>query len=180
MKSTLPDSELSRLGLCKTEDSSTKLLVIDCGQTWRRFSELEVAGSTNKKMTELYRFLLYHSVPFPSTALVSYASIESFPEKIEKSTFSLIGLPIQEPTITMFRMVGAAILGFTTSSWFAYKQTLWDRVKIVVQAEIVWTILATLTMLYGLIFVHLPVGLWMNVVIMGAFAVAFTTFYYRT
>ena len=52
--------------------------------------------------------------------------------------------------------------------------------KIVVQAEIVWTILATLTMLWAVIIVGLPTALWMNVIIMGAFAVAFTTFYYRT
>lgn len=56
----------------------------------------------------------------------------------------------------MLRMVGAAVLGFTTSSWFAYKETLWDRVKVVVQAEIVWTILAALTMLWALISVGLP------------------------
>jgi len=99
---------------------------------------------------------------------------------IPEIMMGMISFFIQEPTISMFRMVGAAVLGFTTSSWFGYKETLWDRVKIVVQAEIVWTILATLTMLWALIFVGLPTALWMNAVIMGAFAVAFTTFYYRT
>jgi hypothetical protein len=93
---------------------------------------------------------------------------------IPEIMMGMIGFSIQEPTISIFRMVGAAVLGFTTSSWFAYKETLWDRVKIV------WTTLATLTMLWALIFVGLPTALWMNVVIMGAFAVAFTTFYYRT
>ena len=88
---------------------------------------------------------------------------------IPEVMMGMIGFPIQEPTISIFRMVGAAVLGFTTSSWFAYKETLWDRVKIVVQAEIVWTILATLTMLWAVIFVGLPTALWMNVIIMSAF-----------
>jgi hypothetical protein len=98
---------------------------------------------------------------------------------IPETMMGMIGFSIQEPTISMFRTVGAAILGFAASSWFACKETLWDRVKIGVQAEIVWTILATLTMLWAVVFVGLPTALWMNVVIMGAFAVAFTTFYYR-
>ena len=49
---------------------------------------------------------------------------------------NLIGWPIKEPAI--YRLVGAAILGFGASSWWAYKETAWEKVKIVLQMEIVW------------------------------------------
>ena len=90
---------------------------------------------------------------------------------------NLISWPILEPTV--YRLIGAAMLGFATSSWLAYRETAWERVKIVVQMEIVWTILGVLATLYGLVYEGLPTGDWMNVVILGAFAVAFIFFYSR-
>ena len=89
----------------------------------------------------------------------------------------MMGAPIKEPST--FRLLGAALVAFAASSWFAYRETMWERVKIVVQMEIVWTILGVLATLYGLIFEGLPAGDWMNVVILGAFAVAFIFFYSR-
>jgi len=90
---------------------------------------------------------------------------------------NLVGWPIKEPTV--YRLIGAAILGFGTSSWLAYKETAWEKVKIVVQMEIVWTILGTLVNLWGQIFAGLPAVGWVNVVILGGFAVAFSVFYFR-
>jgi len=89
----------------------------------------------------------------------------------------LIGWPMKDPDL--YRTLGAAVLGFTASSWFAYKATGWERVKIVVQAEIVWTILATLVLLLGLLFRGLPAIGWLSAVIMGGFAAAFSFFYSR-
>jgi hypothetical protein len=91
--------------------------------------------------------------------------------------WSLGGVLVKEPA--MYRLVGAAILGYAASSWWAYKETAWEKVKIVVQMEIVWTILATLALLWGLLFAGLPALLWVNAVIMGGFAAAFSFFYSR-
>jgi len=91
----------------------------------------------------------------------------------------LTGLPVQEWAMSIGRMLGAAQLGLSVSSWFAYKETLWERVKIVVKMEVVWSILGTLAAVYGVIFGGFPVVYWTNVVIMAAFAVAFTAFYSR-
>jgi hypothetical protein len=46
--------------------------------------------------------------------------------------------------------------------------------------EIVWTILGTLVMLWGLIFAGLPLVGWINAVILAAFAVAFAVFYFKS
>jgi hypothetical protein len=90
---------------------------------------------------------------------------------------NLISWPVKEPPA--YWGLGAALLGFAVSSWFAYKETAWEKVKIVVQMEIVWTILGTLVMLRGLIFAGLPVFAWVNAVIFAAFAVAFGYFYFQ-
>ena len=91
----------------------------------------------------------------------------------------LTGLPVLDWAMSIARMLGASQLGFSVASWFAYKETLWERVKIVVQMEIVFNALGTLAAAYGLIFGGFPAVFWMNVVITAAFAVAFTVFYYR-
>jgi hypothetical protein len=88
-----------------------------------------------------------------------------------------LGFPVKEPAA--YRLLGAAILGFGASSWLAYRETAWDKVKIVVQMEIVWTILGTLVWLWGLLFAGLPASGWVNAVILGGFAAAFSFFYSR-
>ena len=83
------------------------------------------------------------------------------------------------PDVSAYRLVGAAILAFTASSWLAYREKVWDRVEIVVVLEIVWTVLATVVMLWALLFAGMPTIGWLNAVIMAAFAVAFGYFYSR-
>jgi hypothetical protein len=95
---------------------------------------------------------------------------------IPEALGGLVGWPMGDPA---YRMIGAAILGFTASSWLAYRQTERARVKIVVQAEIVWTILGTLATLWGLLSAGLPPFAWLNAVVLAAFAVAFSIFYPR-
>ena len=90
---------------------------------------------------------------------------------------NLVNWPAKEPSV--YRLIGAAILGYATGSWFAYKAMAWDKVKIVVQMEIVWTILGTLVTLWALIFAGLPAFGWVIALILGVFAVAFTVFYLR-
>jgi hypothetical protein len=89
---------------------------------------------------------------------------------------NLVNWPVKEPPV--YRLLGAAILAFGVSSWLAYKAMLWTKVKIVVQTEIVWATLGTLVMLWALIFAGLPTFGWVNAIILGAFAIAFTFFYF--
>jgi hypothetical protein len=88
-----------------------------------------------------------------------------------------MGVPVQDAL--PYRIIGAAVLAFTTSSWYCYVNPEWERVKIVVLAEIVWTVLNVLVNLYGLIFAAAPTANWINVVIMAGFAAAFIYFYYK-
>jgi hypothetical protein len=90
---------------------------------------------------------------------------------------NLAGLEIVKTAI--YRLVGAALLGFAASSWLAYKETVWERVRIVVQMEIVGSALGALVILWGLAFEGLPPLEWMNVMILAGFAIAFAFFYSR-
>ena len=85
------------------------------------------------------------------------------------------GIPV--PDDLPYRIIGAAILAFTASSWYCYKAAEWERVKIVVLAEIVWTVLNVLVGLYGLLFAGAPSAEWISAIMMAGFAVAFTYFY---
>ena len=90
---------------------------------------------------------------------------------------SWYGLNVQEPDT--YRLLGTAMLGFAVSSWFAYRATDWESVRIVVVMELVWTVLGTLVMLYALLLAGFPALGWLNAVILGAFAIAFGRFYFQ-
>jgi len=92
--------------------------------------------------------------------------------------WTLVGFPVRE--VPPYRLVGAAMLGFAASSWLSYKATVWEKVKIVVQMEIVWTVLAALVFLWGILFAALPVFGWVGFVLMVGFAAAFNVFYARS
>lgn len=77
------------------------------------------------------------------------------------------------------RMIGAAILGFTATSIAGYLAHKWDQVKIVVQGEVVWTLLAALLSLWFVLDGAWPAAGWLNFALMGLFFLAFGYFYWR-
>jgi len=89
--------------------------------------------------------------------------------------WNALGAKIQEPEI--YRVVGAAILGFAASSWWAYKEAAWEKVKIIVKMEIFWTALGALVILFGLLFAGLPAIEWVFAIVLAGFAVAFYYFF---
>jgi hypothetical protein len=94
---------------------------------------------------------------------------------IPQTYAAAIGWP--EIDTDLARVLGAALLGFATSSILAYRETAWEKVIIVVRMEIVWTVLGALATIWGLLFGGLPAIAWLNAVLLAAFAVAFGVFY---
>ena len=90
---------------------------------------------------------------------------------------SWFSMPVQDKFPN--RIIGAAVLAFSASSWYCYQAAEWERVKIVVLAEIAWTVLNVVVGLYGMFFAGLPSTELVNVIIMAGFAAAFTYFYTR-
>ncbi len=90
---------------------------------------------------------------------------------------NLSGWPTKD--VTAERLIGSSFLAFAASSWWAYREAVVEKVLIVVKAEIVLTVLASLVVLWGLLFEGAPAAGWMNFIVVAAFAVAFIVFYPR-
>ncbi len=78
-----------------------------------------------------------------------------------------------------WRLLGAAVLALTATSWFSYSAHLWDQVRIVVWGEVVWTTLGAIVCLWAQLTNAFPVGGWINFVILVGLAIAFWYFYFQ-
>ena len=78
---------------------------------------------------------------------------------------------------TVTRLYGTVLLGLCVSSWLGYRATRWDEVRIVVQMEIVLTVLGGLIGLYSALFAGAPPFIWVSIVIYLGFAIAWIYFY---
>jgi drug/metabolite transporter (DMT)-like permease len=90
---------------------------------------------------------------------------------------SIINWTVKDPGA--FRLIGAAMLGISCTSLLAYKNPDWDKVRITVILEIIWTVLGTLAMVWAILFEGFPPITWMNAGIFIVFAVFFLVFYAR-
>lgn len=91
----------------------------------------------------------------------------------------LYGIQARPPVLDVFRLLGAAMIGWGFSSLMAFRSDAWEKVSIVVLSEVVWTGLGALAMLYALLFQGFPPLGWLNFGIFAAFALAFAWFYTR-
>ena len=94
---------------------------------------------------------------------------------IPDSVAGAFGIAIKDPV--QWRLIGAAICAFAASSWWALHETQWERVKIVVEMELVWTVVGTLVLVYGMLAFAYPVLAWISPIILALFAIAFGYFY---
>lgn len=79
----------------------------------------------------------------------------------------------------VYRLWGLTILGYAITSFLAFRETAWEKVKIVAQMECVVTGLFPPVLLLALLFWGLPAIGWMPFAVMIGFAVAFNLFYPR-
>lgn len=87
----------------------------------------------------------------------------------------IIGWPMKD--VPAYRMIGAALCGFGTSSWLAYKNGIWGSVRIIVMMEIVWCGLGALVFVWSMFTEALPAIGWLNTALLLFFAVVFGYFY---
>jgi len=73
----------------------------------------------------------------------------------------------------MTRAFGAALLAFSLSSWLGYKASNYDDVKIVVNTEILLTILGALGSLYEILVNKGPAFNWVSFALFLIFALLF-------
>ena len=83
-----------------------------------------------------------------------------------------------DPGITRF--YAAALLALGTGSWLGYRTTGWERVRILVQMEIVFSVLGALAALCGAFVVGAPAFNWLAIAVFAIFAVAWVVYYRQT
>jgi len=77
------------------------------------------------------------------------------------------------------RVLGAAVLAFAFGAGAAWLERAWDRVKIVVLVQVVWMILYTITMAWGLLVGAITSDAWIPTIIGAVFAVLLMILYIR-
>ena len=70
------------------------------------------------------------------------------------------------------RLLGAALLALSWSSYRGWRASEWRRVAILVEMEAIYTILACVGLLRHLLFARWPFYVWLVFVVYAAFAVA--------
>jgi hypothetical protein len=89
----------------------------------------------------------------------------------------LAGMQIAE-TVT-WRLLGVALISFAATSWMAYRESIWERVRIIVIMEIIWSVLGAIVIFWGILEEGLPPLEWINVILLSAFAISFIYFFAR-
>jgi hypothetical protein len=83
----------------------------------------------------------------------------------------LAGIEITETV--PWRLMGAALLGFSASSWMAFRESVWERVRILVILEAIWSALGALVIAWGIVFEGFPALEWLSAATLGGVATAF-------
>jgi len=87
----------------------------------------------------------------------------------------LIGWVYLDP-ITL-QLLGFAFCAFALSSFIAWKETEWEKVKIIVIMEIAWFMGGVYVMFWSLYWLPLPPMGWVYLIVFSAFLFAFIVFY---
>ena len=77
------------------------------------------------------------------------------------------------------RVLGAAVLGFALGAWFAYKEKSWEKAQKLVLVQIVWLVLYTITMVWGLLAGAITTMAWSSAIIGTVFALLLLVFYIK-
>ena len=73
------------------------------------------------------------------------------------------------------RILGAAVLAFAFGAGLAYLERAWDNIRIVVLVQVVWMIVYTITLAWGILAGGIGAEAWPPTVIGAVFAVLLAT-----
>ena len=77
------------------------------------------------------------------------------------------------------RVLGAAMVALAIGAELAYLGKAWDRVRIMVLLQVIWMILYTLTMAWGILVGGIPAAAWPPTIIGAIFAILLAILYVR-
>jgi len=88
-----------------------------------------------------------------------------------------VAWPYDDPIVG--RMLGVSLMTFGTTSLIACLRKNWDTAKLAVELQIFWHILALFVVIGGAIILDLMEDIWIFVIILAPFLVAFLFFYIK-
>ena len=77
------------------------------------------------------------------------------------------------------RVLGAAFMAFGLGAGLAYLEKAWERVRLVVLVQIIWMVVYTLTMAWGILVGGIPTIAWGPTAIGAVFAILLAVLYNR-
>jgi uncharacterized membrane-anchored protein len=86
-------------------------------------------------------------------------------------------LGAKDPAIE--RVLGAASVAFALAAWLAYRESTWAGARIAVLVQVVWMILYTITMAWGILAGGITPDAWPPTIIGAVFAVLLAILYVR-
>ncbi len=89
----------------------------------------------------------------------------------------IFGIRLIDPLA--WRLVGAAAVSAAASSWWASRETEWERVRIVVKMELLWTALEAILYPSAVAFEGYPVSVAVGAILMIAFFLAFAYYWLK-
>ncbi len=88
-----------------------------------------------------------------------------------------IGWPYNDPVMT--RLLGGALIALGTSSLLAWREKELDKVKLVVEMEMVWLVIAVVVSIWGAIVTGNWLA-WLSFGLFVAFLVGFGNYYFKS
>jgi hypothetical protein len=76
----------------------------------------------------------------------------------------------------LWRLIGAAVVGYATGSALVLRSSTWRSVRIVVAMQAVWSLLGAGVITWAILYEDLPAMEWLNAGLLAAFGVAFALY----
>jgi hypothetical protein len=90
---------------------------------------------------------------------------------------AFVAWPFDDPIVG--RMLGVSLMTFGITSLIAYLRNNYDTAKLAVELQIYWHILALFVVIGGGFILDLMADIWIFIVILSPFLVAFLYFYFK-
>ena len=109
---------------------------------------------------EIKPFLKYTFLGHFVIAVIFGVSLTFFPMAFA----DFINWPTEDLYFT--RLTGALMLGFGMGSILAFRETSWEKVKLIVICEVSWLVIGVGIQIYGIIAVVSNIMSWLNLVLL--------------
>lgn len=83
----------------------------------------------------------------------------------------LAGIVVEDTAL--WRLIGAAVLGYAAGSGLAWRLEAWRRVRVVVVMQAVWSLVGAAVIVWAISYENLPALEWLNAGVLAGFGITF-------